>query len=205
MVVFDGRELLVTTFNMDQLPTLIHVKAAKYQLDPHIVAAIILQESGGLPWRTRYEPGFYRRYLAHLKRKDLLGHVPSDLPTLNTEKVHRATSWGLMQVLGETARGQDFGEDDLPLLLVPETNIEIGCKYVRHLIDKDAGKTVAEHAQQTKFFKEFLTAAVLALPEETVRTMMMLLRYNGGSNLNYPHEVLRRKGGGQTNKLLGIT
>ncbi len=202
MTVIDGKELLITSLNMDQLPALIRVKAAKFELDAHLVAAVVLQESQALPWRTRYEPGFYRRYLAHLKRKDLLGHVPSDLPTLNTEKVHRATSWGLMQILGETARGQDFSDDDLPLLLIPETNIEIGCKYLRHLLDKDAGKTPAEHSVQTKFFKELLTPEVLQLPEPIIRLMMCLLRYNGGSNLNYPREVLVRKENGETQRLL---
>lgn len=200
--MIDGKQLIVTSLNLEQLPALIKVKAAKYELDPKIVAAIILQESGGNPWLTRYEPGFYRRYLANHKRGDMLGHVPKAIPTLNTEKVQRATSWGQMQILGQTAREQDYEEDSLTLLLLPEINLEYGCKYLRRLFNVLKERTIVEH-KNGKFFAEFLTPSRMNEGEEILRTKMVFLRYNGGGNLKYPDEVWARVTSGEWKTLLG--
>jgi hypothetical protein len=199
---FNLKLIADTLIQLPKIPALIADKAAKYSLDPEIVAAVVLQESGGNTWAHRYEPGFYRRYLERLKRKDLTGHVPSEIPTLNTEKVDRAISWGLMQCLGETARMMDFAEDDLTMLVVPEINIEIGCKYLRHLLDRDAYKTIEAHRLETKFFKSFLTGDILHMQEVAVRYMMCLLRYNGGGNVKYPAEIMERVINGSAKKLL---
>lgn len=203
MSVINGADLLVTQFNMAQLPALIKVKAAKFELDYKLVAAVVLKESAGKPWRCRYEPGFYRRLIQNLKRKDLPGFVPDEIPTLNTEKTFRAASWGLMQCMAETAREVGFAEEDIPMLLIPEINIEIGCKILRHKYNQDIEKTPLQHSQQTKFFRAFLTPEVLKLSDELVRTMMMLLRYNGGSDLNYPGDVLAKIDNGEVSNFYG--
>lgn len=205
MGITDGQQLQLTNLHIEQLPDLIKVKAGKFQLDPMIVAAVICQESEGKPWRSRYEPGFYRRKIERLKKKDLNGHVPDSIPTLNTEKVDRAKSWGLMQIMGETARAMGYIEDDITMLLIPEINLEIGCKYLRHLLDIDARTSIADHKATTIFFRNFFTDEILQMPEKTIRIMMALLRYNGGGNPRYPFEVYERTHNGEASKLLKIT
>ncbi len=201
LMLIDGKDLKKSEVNKDRVAELIRVKSAKYNLDPKVVAAIVLQESSGRIFASRYEPGFYRRYIGHLDKRDLLGHVPRTI-TLGTEKVHRSTSWGLMQIMGETARGQDFDKDDMPELCLPENNIEIGCRYLRHLLNLDSNKTLAE-AQQTKFFKDYLSKTPPTEPEEETRIKMALLRYNGGGNHKYPSHVISRVKRGEYEKLLG--
>lgn len=142
----------------------------RYDLDPAIIDALIQQESLGDPWAFRYEPGFYKRYLGHLSRSDLNGHVPKRLPTIESEKVARSTSFGLMQIMGETARGAGFDKDYLSELFDPEINIELGCKFFRSLLDK---YTDEETDKDTAY-----------------RTA--LLRYNGGGDPSYPDKVLSR-------------
>jgi hypothetical protein len=99
-----------------------------------ILAAVVLQESGGKQWSSRFEPTFYEKYLANKERKDLQGYVPKVLPTLATEKVHRATSWGLCHILGETARSQlGFTREDLVELLDPDINVGLAAQYLQFL------------------------------------------------------------------------
>lgn len=119
-------------------------KARKYGVEFELVAAIVWQESKGNPWATRVEPGFYKRYL---QDKDLIGHIPTTI-SLETERWHRATSWGLMQMMGETMREKGYKKDDLTRLLIPAINLEYGCRHLKHLIQKAAG--VSRHEQIKK-------------------------------------------------------
>lgn len=139
--------------------------ADKYSLDPELVAAIIVRESSCNPWATRFEPRFFEKYIAGKAAKDLPGHVPAAFPTLPTERVHRATSWGLMQILGETARELGFSDDCLPALLSPRRNIDLGAKLLRKLIDRSREKA------------------------EPVREA--LLNYNGGADRSYPDRIFK--------------
>lgn len=114
-----------------QYEGLIAAKADKYGLPADLVRAMMLHESvGGITWATRYEPGFYRRYLAG-KSMNFVPHGCSE----ETERVGRATSWGLMQVMGETARCNGY-RGWFAELTVPEVGLEWGCLYVRRLADR---------------------------------------------------------------------
>ena len=85
------------------------------------------------------------------------------LPNLSPgERVDRSVSWGLMQVMGQVARELGY-TDSLPALCQPWIGIEYGCKHLANKI-KAAGGNVT-HA---------------------------LLLWNGGSDPNYPAEVLAR-------------
>lgn len=128
-----------------------------------LIQAIIEQESGGNPWAFRYEPAFFRRYLQDLNEGQLSGFVPRGIPTLATEKQARATSWGLMQIMGETARSIGFSGRYLTELLDPATNLEWGCLYLAQLLTKTGGNT-----------------------------RQALLRWNGGGDPTYPDKVLKR-------------
>jgi hypothetical protein len=77
-----------------------------------------------------------------------------------TEAYSRAISWGLMQVMGEDAR--EFGfSGDMPMLCDPGVGIDIGCKIFAHKLKTSGGD---------------ITRALLA--------------WNGGSNPDYPSDVL---------------
>lgn len=155
---------LMTMANIDDptfISNTIKEKAAKYGLDPRLVAAIIYQESSGDIWASRYEDGFYHQYIKHLNRKSLPGYVPRFFPTLATEKRLRATSWGLMQIMGETAREHGFKARYLNKLARPKLNLEVGCRYFKHLLD---------------------------ITDDN--TQKALLKWNGGGNRDYPQVVL---------------
>lgn len=115
--------------------------ALKYSLDPELIAGIIKQESDGNHLAFRFEPKFYERYLLGKTRQDLAGFVPLSLPTLATELMARASSWGLMQLMGDTARwAADIRNPYLTCLIDPEINIEAGSRYLHRLLKAHAAR-----------------------------------------------------------------
>jgi soluble lytic murein transglycosylase-like protein len=98
--------------------------ADHYRLPPQLITAIIKVESGGNPFAIRYEPDFVARYLNKLTIKGI------DPCSDNTERLARGWSWGLMQIMGQTAREMGFNEPYLSALCDPDTGIEWGCKLL---------------------------------------------------------------------------
>ncbi len=143
----------------------VHNNCAEKGIDVRIFTALIQQESGFDPWATRFEPHYYERHLKNKNKTELVGYVPLLIPTFRTECTHRATSWGLCQILGDTARGLGFKGRFLSQLLQPEVNIGLGTSYFAMLL-----KRVKEEDKITKY-----------------RTA--LLRWNGGGDLSYPDKV----------------
>lgn len=111
----------------------IYTYADRYSHDPILIAAIVWQESKGDPWAFRFEEKFYLTKIAPRTREQLSGWTPSieELPTLKTEKVARAMSFGLMQLLLETARVVGYAERYGTELCVIETNLDVGCRYLQ--------------------------------------------------------------------------
>lgn len=139
----------------------IDLHANRNALEPRIVSALIVAESNGNPRARRYEKRFFERYLKGLTKEQLTGHVSKTL-SLDTEMHDRATSWGAMQVMGETARSiGNFHNDDLADLLFPEVGIPMGCVIFAHYM-KRANRDIRQ----------------------------ALLFYNGGGNESYPDRVL---------------
>jgi soluble lytic murein transglycosylase-like protein len=124
--------------------------AAKYGLEATLVAAVCEQESDWEPGAVRFEPGFLKRYVEPLKLGDVL------------EELDRSTSWGLMQIMGQTARELGYA-GSCPSLRDPETAVIYGCKKLQSCFLKN-GSHVA-------------TA---------------LLAYNGGGNPHYALQVMAR-------------
>ena len=120
------------------LGQVIRFNCAKFDLDPKLVASIIYQESLGDPNASRFEDGFYDKLLKNKTKEQLSGYVPNFPPTLTSEKRARSESYGVMQVMGETARMMGFNERWLHKVRYTENNVYIGCKYLRHLFDKAA-------------------------------------------------------------------
>ena len=136
----------------DQLVQLAKATAQKHGLDPVLVCAICEQESNWDPWAIRFEPRFMVRYVQPLGLKS-----PTEVTT-------RSISWGLMQLMGESARELGFtGGHFLSELCDPAVGLEWGCK---HLI----GKFKAAGGDVHK----------------------ALLYWNGGGNPAYPDQVLAR-------------
>lgn len=102
-----------------------------YGLDHEVIAALVYQESKGKQYATRFEPKFFTKKLSWRSRSQLSGFVPpSHKQTLITEKTHRATSWGLFQIMGETARWfVPYEATYLSSLVDLNTNISIGVRY----------------------------------------------------------------------------
>lgn len=112
----------------NRMKTLIKSYAAQFDLPEWLVSAIVHVESSGNPWAMRYEPTFYRLYIA-----DMDGVRPISPCSLMTEKMGRATSWGLMQIMGQVARERGFTGAFLSSLCQPEMGLEWGCRQLVHL------------------------------------------------------------------------
>lgn len=93
--------------------------ADENDIEPALVAAFVEVESSGNSLKTRYEP----KYADFL---DLNKYASCTGVSLMTERVQQATSWGLMQVMGATARGLGF-KGLFPDLCYPEVGLHIGC------------------------------------------------------------------------------
>lgn len=146
---------------MSAISEAIAASCQRYLISPNLLSALIIGESSGNIFARRYEPAFYNRYVAGLGRTDLLGFVPEDVG-LRQEQQDRATSWGLCQIMGNTAREMGFQGKHLGReLCLPSTNIEYGARLLhKFLVEKKQNVNDA------------------------------LLRYNGGSNPQYPKYIL---------------
>jgi soluble lytic murein transglycosylase-like protein len=114
------------------LPSEIMEMAAKIRLGggpdvpADLVAAIAMAESSGDPWAVRYEPKF--RWLTDLAQRPFAC-------THFTEEHLQKCSWGLMQIMGATARQIGF-RGWITELLAPETNVLFGMRYLATLRDR---------------------------------------------------------------------
>jgi soluble lytic murein transglycosylase-like protein len=137
-----------------QLLALARNAADTESLDPTLVCAVIEQESSWNPWAIRYEPAFFSKYVAPLYTNNKVAA---------TEAYARGFSWGLMQVMGQTARETGLNSLHLSALCDPAVGLAIGCKLL----------------------KKKLTAA-------NGDVHKALQSWNGGANPDYAEEVLSR-------------
>lgn len=110
-----------------EIRELIETAAALHGLDPDLVEAHVMTESSGNPQAVRFEPAFYDRYVR-----------PQGLTDIN-EARGRATSFGLLQIMGQVARELGY-KWPFSMLLQPETGLEWGCKKLAQCY-KRYGKT----------------------------------------------------------------
>ena len=134
----------------DELEKVAVAAALNHGLDPALVCAVCAHESDGWQqYAVRYEPGFYKKYIEPMMALTL------------TEKTMRATSFGLMQIMGETARELGFTGRFLTELLDPINAVTYGCKKLKRELDKHQGDV-----------------------------NQALLAYNGGGDSQYPNLVM---------------
>lgn len=113
-----------------EIDALVVETAGKYALPAWIVRAMVARESAGNTLALRYEPDFYERYLK--------GKTPNYRPggcSWDTERIGRAMSWGLLQVMGETARCNGF-RGWFAELCLPAVGLMWGCIYLARLRNK---------------------------------------------------------------------
>ncbi len=123
--------------------------AQRHGLDPALVAAIVRQESGGNPDAIRFEPGSrlavdVRTWSPFRKLEEsevVMARPPLGWHSVNgcslaTEWMAQRTSWGLMQLLGATARDVGFQGAFLSALLDPAEGVEWGCRFLKRLLKR---------------------------------------------------------------------
>lgn len=102
--------------------------SAEVGLDPLLVEAVAMQESGLRPSAFRHEPGFYLRYLK--KNPEYKGLDPMRV----------SSSYGLLQVMYPTAVDYGFTGDPEELFLLP-VNLHYGVKVLKDLLQRFKGDT----------------------------------------------------------------
>lgn len=104
-------------------------------ISPQLLCAVIHQESSGNPYAVRYEPAFLKRYLEDKTKKTIGGHIPTKC-SWQTEVQMRATSFGLMQIMGQVARERGFQGEFLTELCDPAVNLKWGSEFLQTLLHK---------------------------------------------------------------------
>lgn len=141
---------MIDLSTIDARKSIVSKWANKYGLDIAMVCAVCEQESTWYPYAVRYEPAFYERYIVPMKLTDI------------TSAQMRSTSWGLMQMMGQTALEFGFTGRSFAELCDPDTGIDFGCRKLQ--------KCFATHGADESG----------------------LMAYNGGGNAQYGQQVLAR-------------
>ena len=100
----------------------------RYRLDYSLIQAIAKVESNFDRWAVRYEAGF-----SYLLTPEVF--AKKNKITVSTETQCQKMSWGLLQIMGGTARDLGF-TGPLTQLLEIENNLKWGCKYLVKLGEK---------------------------------------------------------------------
>jgi len=100
----------------------------QYKIPENLIGAIIYIESRIRSEATRYEPGYRWTTDPHT-------HAMRNYITADTEIIHQRISWGLMQIMGATARDLGY-ERSLVRLCEPKIGIQWGTRYLADLWKK---------------------------------------------------------------------
>lgn len=103
----------------------IEIRALEYGIDPDLVEAFVMTESSGNPKATRYEANFYKKYIQPMLYANAI--EPKDA-------IGRATSWGLMQIMGQVAREKGF-KGAFEELFEPSENLKWCLKHLKGFMD----------------------------------------------------------------------
>ncbi len=114
--------------NRENILPLVKEKAAKFNLDPLLLDAIIQIESA------------YNVYAVRFEEKSIYKVIPEKFARMNfittkTEETMQKVSWGICQVMGSTARWLGF-KGPLPMLCDPGINLNWACRYLSKLRDE---------------------------------------------------------------------
>lgn len=100
------------------------------EINPKLVQAIVCKESGGDSNAVRFEIGYFDNGVV---KSEALTWEKSHkgMPSYQTERAMRATSFGLLQIMGQLAREQGYKGDFLTYLLDPRENILFGITIMK--------------------------------------------------------------------------
>lgn len=126
-------------------------------LPAHLLGALVCVESGYKPNAYRFEPGFWRDYLADNPRWNTRGIAPERL----------AASYGLTQILYVVADENGFTYAEPEYLYVPSINLDAGARHLAKLVawaDNDHEKALAAYngGKGATRVKPYKTAAYAA-------------------------------------------
>lgn len=112
--------------------------ADEFGIPVTLIRSICRKESFFNTWITRYEPDwkYYQNDIL------IIQNSRKSSTTVDTEKIHQATSFGLMQVMGSVARELGF-DGQLTQLCHPEIGLHYGCKKLKSFMDKYGSLTDA--------------------------------------------------------------
>lgn len=116
---------MVSSAQREELRTIVHREAEQSRLSAPLLEAIITVESRWNPWALRMEKNF--AYVVDIER-----HAKFSQITAETERTLQRMSFGLMQIMGGTARSIGF-IGPLATLLDPEANVHWGARYFTRL------------------------------------------------------------------------
>lgn len=157
----------------------IEVCAGKYGIHKEYVYSIVQQESRGRTYATRFEHELYLRHLERARHGRLSYFLrPENFAKLcfisvDTERAHQMTSWGLMQVMGFKAREMGFAEP-LPMACLPHVGLELGCRafagflkrydgnYKHAVLAFNAGSVRMDPREPRKFVNQHYLDGVLS-------------------------------------------
>ena len=125
----------MTTKEIVQLERTAIMAEYDVDIDPNLVLAIIHVESNENSYAVRYEPKFYEWLKGRITTENW-----ASIPTKQTELRLRATSFGLMQVLGQVARENGFEGLYLTELCDPEVGIRYGMRVLAKQLRRYASK-----------------------------------------------------------------
>lgn len=109
----------------------IEAAAEKHGLQPVLVEAQVLVESSGNPKAYRYEPGFWKTYMAG--KPEWAGADPKVV----------SASYGLMQIMYVVALEMGLDKSLPPSVLFDvETNLEYGCRKLASLMKWSKGNVM---------------------------------------------------------------
>lgn len=104
-------------------------KAAREEgVNPCLLGAIVMKESSGDCFATRFEPKYQ-----WLSAPDV--HAKNLRISFDTEIIHQKTSWGLCQIMGGVLRELGFC-DHIPRACTPALNLSYGAKLLARLQQK---------------------------------------------------------------------
>lgn len=143
--------------------TQIRRAAEAADIDPYLLAAIVMQESSGDQYAQRVERGFWTRYLAGIRRWVASTPSKADDKWARYPDIY-ASSYGLCQVMLQTAAEHGFHYRYPGQLFDVDENLRVACRILLKLKFRARGDR-----------------------------REMLLRYNGGGDPDYPNKVLRHR------------
>lgn len=113
----------------------------EFGIDALLLVAIAIKESSLQPDSFREEPAFYNKYVKKLTNKRIKTYNPFAVTPEDVAKERDAegASYGLMQVMGLTAREMGYRGKHLRDLHDPKMGIYYGAKYLKQKLVKYAG------------------------------------------------------------------